>query len=136
MEGEGHIKDWLVQTGKDIGKVAGALTQQEYAADPLWGFRSGGNTTLSDTLCKLKRHVTSTMKRKKCPPLRVCQRILLLLEDLPHAGIDPYTCLRHRECARDSLQQCCKDLELLREALWDKSLLYSLKPPSKRARTE
>ena len=24
MEGEGHIKDWLVQTGKDIGKVAGA----------------------------------------------------------------------------------------------------------------
>ena len=24
MEGDGHIKDWLVQTGKDIGKVAGA----------------------------------------------------------------------------------------------------------------
>ena len=112
------------------------VTQQEYAADPLWGFYSGGNTTLSDTLCKLKRHVTAIMKRKKCPPLRVCQRILLLLDDLPHVRIDPYTCLRQRFFTRDSLQQCCKDLELLREALWDKSLLYSLKPPSKRARTE
>ena len=26
------------------------VTQQEYAADPLWGFCSGGNTTLSDTM--------------------------------------------------------------------------------------
>ena len=24
MQGEGHVKDWLVQTGKDIGNVAGA----------------------------------------------------------------------------------------------------------------